>query len=548
MLIFIVLNIFLMLFSSVAFEYIDLEKRLNNITTVVNEAGESAVNISTKSEELFTSKYLDNVTSYGIANPNCPIHKNTYYKVSTNTLLFDNLGNAHKVGAYALAVYYCKNNEKMPTTLSDFNELDRLENSLPTEDIYEFLFGEDGTEFFDDNLIWANKNSSIYIQWHNKSVFTQNVKTRLMNTKSVNAYSNTGKCAEYNDFDSFAKHVYNTVYTNGILKEYNSDYTSNYNLDYVSYPALLNMGLKFRSNSSPSIDIYNSSNSKIKKVSSIPWNTLLSTTSKYTNDYFVSSFHVGKVRQFGAGRYSSRSGSMGGMYSKYFLTPHSLGVTYVPLSVLKPNFIALLKTKIQLNKVSGGEIESAKDLKTVIQESIGCLDTDVYDTTSGVVANESQKHVTDSDEDIINDGDIEYDLNSIKVKVEYFDCDFYNEDEIDEVINRIEGAVPYQSLDSARKNLVDTETRYNKVMVDGKNLSGKRVVAKVTYKIKVHVPYHSTILQLMCHKDSNSAHYDIRRFIPDSNDVVRQDENANYADMKNSDVWYQYTTYCSVTR
>ena len=49
MLIFIVLNIFLMLFSSVMFEYIDLEKRMNNITTVINEAGEAATNVSTAS-------------------------------------------------------------------------------------------------------------------------------------------------------------------------------------------------------------------------------------------------------------------------------------------------------------------------------------------------------------------------------------------------------------------------------------------------------------------------------------------------------------------
>ena len=58
MLIFIVLNIFLMLFSSVMFEYIDLEKRLNNITTVINEAGEAATNVSTASEELFSASYL----------------------------------------------------------------------------------------------------------------------------------------------------------------------------------------------------------------------------------------------------------------------------------------------------------------------------------------------------------------------------------------------------------------------------------------------------------------------------------------------------------
>ena len=295
---------------------------------------------------------------------------------------------------------------------------------------------------------------------------------------------------------------------------------------------------------------------------------MLDKASNETNDYFSGSFHWGKTRQFGAGQTSSKSGVTGN-YSKYFLTPNTLGVTYVPLSVVKPNFIGLLKTKVQLNKVSGGDGIQKGEIQQIVTESIGCIDTDVYDKTQGVVANESEKHHVSSTENIINDGDIEYDLNSVRVKVEYFDCDFYNDNEINQVVSRIEGAVPNwknsdgsnygkstglflsqnENLHEIINRLKATDTRSNIVYdKDGNDGRGKRLVAKVTFRIKVHIPYHSSILQLMCHKDNNSAHYDIRRFIPNSNDVVREDPNANHADMDNSGVWYQYTTYYSVTR
>ena len=558
MLIFIVLNIFLMLFSSVMFEYIDLEKRMNNITTVINEAGEAATNVSTASEELFSASYLAHETSYGVTTAHCPIHKNKYTKVATNILLFDNAGNAHQVSTYALAYYYCCTG-KIPETQEDFNKVYQIAREMTTEDVYEFLYGESGTEF--DKLAWANKNNSVFL--HTGKEDKGDI-GRFMNTDSINAARSLGGLTvqnkDMNDFQSYVEAVYDAIYTSGYIKKKSNDYNSNYTLTNYSYPVLMNMGLKTSSANLSSILFYENtgvlSQSPVSHTKN--WNDMLDIASNETNDYFSGSFHWGKTRQFGAGQTSSKSGVTGN-YSKYFLTPNTLGVTYVPLSVVKPNFIGLLKTKVQLNKVSGGDGIQKGEIQKIVTESIGCIDTDVYDKTQGVVANKSEKHHVSSTENIINDGDIEYDLNSVRVKVEYFDCDFYNDNEINQVVSRIEGAVPNwknsdgsnygkstglflsqnENLHEIINRLKETDTRSNIVYdKNGNDGRGKRLVAKVTFRIKVHIPYHSSILQLMCHKDKNSAHYDIRRFIP----------NANHADMENSGVWYQYTTYYSVTR
>lgn len=568
MLIFIVLNIFLMLFSSVMFEYIDLEDRLNNITTVINDAGDAAVKVSTASEELFTAGYVEHETSYGIVNTTCPIHQHVGdgTKVATNILLFDEGGNAHQVNTYALAYYYCSTGQ-IPKTSGDFNNVQRIGQDMSTEDVYRFLYGESGTDYKNASLSWATRNSSILKIFQNENV---GVTSRRMNTSENNAAGALGGISlkgEYNymnDFQSYVEKIFESVYTTNIIKEKSSDANSNYTMNFYCYPVLLNMGLKMRGYS-PSLEILNAEN-KNEKLSGKDWNHLLDVGSNLTNDYFTSSFHFGKTRQFGVGQSSSATGISNGMYSKYFLTPNTLGVTYVPLSVVKPNFIGLVRTKVQLNKVSGGKIEDTNDFKKVIKETKGCVDTTIYETSHGVVGNVSQKHTVDANEDIVNDGDIEYDLNSIKVKVDYFDCDFYNDDKIDSVINRIEGAVPnwvgsdgsnygkaeglfdsqHQNLDALRQKLLATDSKQHVVYdKDGNDGRGKRVVARVTFRMKVHIPYHSSILQWMCHKDNNSAHFDIRQYAYDD---INTQEKGGHAVMDKSGVWYQYTTYYSVTR
>ena len=319
---------------------------------------------------------------------------------------------------------------------------------MTTEDVYTFLYGQSGTEYNSTSLLWANANSSLSRKWSVITASNSFGSNRQMNDASHNHCRNLGiynlnsSFYNYNDFESYVRKVYECIYTTNVIKIKNiattTDYAT-YDLGIYSYPVLLNMGLKLNG-TNLNIVMKDSSGGDVSGVS--PWNSILATYSNMTNDYFTSSFHWGKTRHFGAGHNSSIHGATG-MYSKYFLTPNTLGVTYVPLSVLKPNFIGLLQTNIQLNKVSGGDSKLGKDeFKKTITESIGCVGTSVYKTSSGVVANDSQEHITTSNEDIINDGDIEYDLKSVKVKVEYFDCDFYYDKTIPNVISRIEGAVP----------------------------------------------------------------------------------------------------------
>lgn len=603
MLIFIVLNIFLMLFSSVLFEYIDLEDRLNNITTVINESGDAAVAVSTASEELFTAKYLDHLTSYGIANEKCPEHQRSYTKTATNILLFDDDGNGHQVNTYALAVYYCKK-DRMPHTSTDFNEIDtQIDTSdFTVEKVYEFLYGESGTDYKAGQWYsYTSSLNSVYNSVHSSTL-------RQMNDSDNNAAYNdlSTKGKKLNDFQTYVKKVYDSIYTTNIIKhnETSTNTNTNYSISQYSYPVLLNMGLNLRSTTISNMNVWKieDNGTASKSTTLTNWDSLLD-SNMYTNDFFLGSFHWGKTRQFGAGQTTSNSAY--NKWSKYFLTPNTLGVTYVPLSVVKPSFIGLLKTKVQLNKASSGNAtENNANFSQVIRDSLGCLDTTVYDTAHGVASNVSQQHQVQSNENIVNDGDIEYDLNTIQVKVEYFDCDFYtNTNEIDNVINRIEGAVPNWTtndgtnhgkllgaithsqsacLSQVRLKLKGTDTNkfknsntklhaiYDKNGNDG---DGKRLVAKVTYRMKVHIPYHSSIMQLMCFRDGHTAHYDIRQFIPGLNrnlhtntslqgggyhngnihydtDVTTDDiiNGTGRADLTQSGVWYQYSTYYSVTR
>ena len=73
-----------------------------------------------------------------------------------------------------------------------------------------------------------------------------------------------------------------------------------------------------------------------------------------------------------------------------------------------------------------------------------------------------------------------------------------------------------------------------------KDKLGKRIVAKVTVKLKVHVPYQSSILQWfreLTDTDGNN-HYDIRLW----------DEDADEADRNSNGVWFSYTTYTAISR
>lgn len=64
----IVLNIFLLLSVELLSEYLDLHQRFATIEDTVQEALDSAISSAVGSEELFTSKYQEDISSYGVAS------------------------------------------------------------------------------------------------------------------------------------------------------------------------------------------------------------------------------------------------------------------------------------------------------------------------------------------------------------------------------------------------------------------------------------------------------------------------------------------------
>lgn len=68
MFILIVLNIFVMLLVTVTVEYVNLADRFITIEDTVQEALDSAVSTSTRSEEFFTEKVQAQMQSYGITS------------------------------------------------------------------------------------------------------------------------------------------------------------------------------------------------------------------------------------------------------------------------------------------------------------------------------------------------------------------------------------------------------------------------------------------------------------------------------------------------
>ena len=64
-----------------------------------------------------------------------------------------------------------------------------------------------------------------------------------------------------------------------------------------------------------------------------------------------------------------------------------------------------------------------------------------------------------------------------------------------------------------------------------------RIVARVSVKIKCHVPYKSAILQWMAQK-TGTKHFDIKSYDPEHLE----------ADDSSDGLWFKYTTYYCTSR
>ena len=531
-LVIVLVNIFLICMVSIVDEYMSMQDRVIQLQTTVQNAVDSAVDTATASEELFSSQFEDAlVASQGISDIGTDrLLQSTLRTYNSNTGMWID-GNS-----YIMSMYYQQNGH-FPYTQGIY---DAYAHGKNTQTIYEWLYGGLGTDFYSDELGWANRNYAF--------------------TVGMSGGSRSVTNAEFNDFYN---HVGKKMTQSFFVKKKNEDFNAITNADGTTIkiatyeivqqdniPTLSAMGLLF------------DGNNYVKKNSTM------------TNDNFVSSYHLGKgVVESASFNPHNFNGSI------YFYTPYSLGVTYVPVEVLQPAVCSHLEQLVRFHKsLNGGEANFG--LSSDYASADGCI-SDYNDITgrsggigwyvdnTGTVTNAQIEHqgdglfnttYTPSHGSIINDGLIEYDMSTVACKVDYFYLDNYYNNDCWKIVNFLEGSTPAktslfgntgsslirqdmginnpigerQTLPQRLKN-TDTSTR---------NSSDKdqRIIAKVTVKLNVHIPYKSGILtwfvQTFSTINHTGNHYDVKTWNPATN-TVNNDVDG---------IWFTYTTFVSTSR
>lgn len=507
----IVINIFLMLAVSVTGEYLTLSNRLQQLENTVSTSVETALDSSMASEELFSEKFGQMVLSSG-GTLNSPDSFNAsaqtrYYNKNTDEFV---TGSVYVMSKYYEEYgYFPKRQSDYATYLAGIGE----------DTIYKWLFGDGGdiikSEY--DTLDWYRTNPSTVQTTRNDAELRSGDRSR------VNP-----------DFAEFVKSIgckMTTVMPLKVRDDVSFELTDAY------VPTLANMGLNFGT------DAY--SNNKMKGSREAAYRSILPVNQSRNyndagsglpmHDNFIMTKHVGK-----------KSNNSGIETSRYYLTPYSLGVTYVPTKVYKPMFIANLQQTCLYNKLK----DSDSDVISTFDSGIGCVSTSIYENSDVPLS-----HV-DDDSNIVNDGYIEYDLSTVQCKVDYTMVDFYDDANKD-IVTRILGSkasdTPEGTTAEAEATLEETvhELEASDTSTDiynglnSENYSkGNRIVARVTTKVKVHIPYNSPILQWIDHlKGLDNTHYGIKMFDPEGG------VNGDGQMIEDSDgIWYQYTTYRAISR
>lgn len=482
-------NIFLLLLVSILLEYANLSQRFKRLDNTMSMALETAVRTTTASEEMFSEKYQSEMTgSQGAGTGDEQVAPSTLKVIGAN-------GEMYQGKTYVLAHYFA-NNGWFPDNEVEYNE---EEEKFSTDtDVFKWLFGGVDSDYYSTDLEWANKYKSKLWATDNDAMYYQGLLDNITGAGESAGSTNLTDREPTKNFQKFYDEIGKSMKTKVVVKKKSGD---TFEVDHKTVPVLTQMGLN--------LNEYNKTNSE------------------YTADNFSGATHFGK----------SKSGLVD---TTYYLTPYSLGVTYVPTEVLKPAMISHLEQIAVYNKT-----KSADDIDP--EAAVGCVDTSVYLGGNS----ESEKHKRQDSTiggkrvDFINDGDIEYDLSSLKVKVDYFYVDFYNNHNAN-IVNRIEGATPRydasgnieneddatNSFDTLPERLKAKDTSYDK--------NGHRLVAKVSAKIKIHVPYKASILQWFrqLHGSQSENHYDIRLFNNKDNSITVDSDG----------IWYGCTTYTAIHR
>lgn len=503
MFILIVLNIFVMLLVTVTVEYVNLADRFITVEDTVQEALDSAVSTSTRSEEFFTEKVQAQMQSYGITSK-----KTTSY--AETTLWLRGSEQFLTGNTYVLARYY-ERFGRFPSTLGEYQDFNT--------DFTDSVFGQAGAvyKWLYGNIVSDYTNSAL-TSWANRSTSRIKEYTSFSTSGGRDAITRDviGETDASQNFKAFYQNVGKYQQTVGYLKH--KDGSASYKLGLETYPVLANMGFIYMQD-------YNK------------------TSSTVTSDNFTSTYHVGKSTN-------------GQKKTVYFLTPTSLGVTYVPTEVLKPTFLANLDTLMRLRLLgSDPTTTSSDDVKATMKQANKCVATNVFNSGSQAVHTPSS-----SAETIVSDGDVEFDLSTAKVKVDYFYVNFGDTSlrtRTETIAAKINGAVQIYNHGHATLNEDDSKEQtlnsfINKnndtsrlvenfggqsLKAEYNNVRNGRIVARVSVKIKCHVPYKSSILQWMAQK-TGTKHFDIKSYDPEHLGIVDGSDG----------LWFKYTTYYCTSR
>ncbi|MDR0917955.1 MAG: hypothetical protein LBM93_01690 [Oscillospiraceae bacterium] len=312
--------------------------------------------------------------------------------------------------------------------------------------------------------------------------------TGLMNSGFISD-SNRVPTKEFSDFyDSIGKSINKSTY----LVHYEDGYFKE--IQRYRVPVLTQMGLD------------------LGDTGIFPLGNINEADNLYRNNDTVAVTHRGKSLDMNDPKY-------------YYLTPYSLGVTYLQPDVMKLLATINLSNTIRLNKVSGG----VKGVNTNFGVAEGCIPLTISDNHNAVFHEDTPTRA------ILNDGYIEYDMDSLETKIEYFAVNLYEKDSSGNYVNadllrEIYGAVPdeidvfphndqkkvigdYFTNAADGKDYIyvnaDEKDLINGNKTDIQNDAGTKIIAKITVNLDVCIPYTSPVMQMYInsHMRDTNGHF-----------------------------------------
>lgn len=481
---------------------------------MIETAVDTAVHKTISSEEFFVS---DNSSTSATATSSVATRSDGGL-VSNQSRYYCPVGDEWVTGnTYLLAEYY-KKNGKLPQSQLEYENECKPSQFENAEHIYWYLFGGNGnnSDIASNLLSGQTLNSAegyadtlwVYNREDGDFLFDTSLPPTVYDTATIERNPNTSFMAFYNS-------VGKEITTNRILREYQEDVVGTNIYKYWGYtsdidpvtgdvidreieiPVLDLMGLDFK-------DSYTDV-------------SLLTGTGAMTTPLALSPKKMGKTVVDDVGTEID---------TEYYLTPYSLGVTYLDKSVLKVNLLTNLDTMIRLAKCKG----SHNPLTTDYSIAEGCIN----DWTG-------TKYKHKEVDNMLNDGVVEYEMDTLQARINYYVVDFFDDSNY-KIVNKILGSTPSIGLgsDVAEDKMEHLPSRYHKTVTgdasDGQKCN--KIVAKVDVQVKLHIPFQSTYEKWFFDNDTTATtkHYDIKEW----------DESSGTYIPDSDGIWFYYTTYTAI--